>query len=1058
MKVLVRRLEAELRLLSRSTITAIALVWVLALGVADYYTSGSMSFVLFYMLAVVFAGWGAGKWPAWSISWAALVTMVTVHLVMHRAVATPFWIALWNYSTRFVVFSITGWLAAEIRSLTRCLEDRVEQQTSRLKREMEAHKATSRSLSESLERFEQVINNITEVFWLADLAKTQMVYISPGYEHIWGRKCQELYREPRSWLAAVHPDDRDTVSRRSFNEQAAGGYDAEYRIVRPDGAVRWIRDRAFPVRNGQGGVYRIAGIAEDITERKKTQETLQTQAAILENMAEGVVVTDEQGLIVQMNPAAERIWGYGRNEVFGQPASVFSALPEPEANAVLREVLEALKASETWRGTFKNQRKDGAIISCEAVINRVEIQGRVFMVAVEQDVTELREANDKLEQRVRERTAELQSANAILQAINQGTDDLICVKDTRGKIIMANPAMSRFLGKAESEIIGTDDLDSLPNPQQAARIRENDQRIMATGRSETVEEVIDQPGRRWHCLFTKSPYRDANGNVIGVIGIGVDITERKRMDQELREAHDKLEQRVQERTAELRAANTALSENEERYRSLVNNLNVGVYRNTLERGGRFIQANPALARIHGYESVKDFEKVSVTELYQDPRERETFLADLLRDGTVCNYGLRLKKNDGTPIYGAVNAAVHRGPDGKVDWIDGMLVDVTERKQAEALLQAQRDLGVSLSLTSNLPTALKHLLNVTMQIGAVDSGGVYLLNGVTRGMDAVVHRGFSAAFVEAVSHWAADSPQMRLMQRGKPFFGIYGGLAIPTDKARLSEGLQSVALIPLSQDGRTIGALALSSHATQEIPRQTQLVLETLATQAAGAIARIRAEAEQHRLERQLLEITDREQARIGQDIHDGLCQHLVTLAFDANSLARELSSQRRAEAPTACRMADLADQAITETRQLARGLFPVRLESEGLPSALEELARTTRERFKIHCRFRSQGTATVPSSTIATHLYRIAQEAVANAVKHSQARRIFIGLTTQDDQLRLKVEDDGRGLHPKKPKDTDGMGLHIMDYRARSFGGTLRVAARPRGGTQVFCCVPRPLR
>ena len=100
--------------------------------------------------------------------------------------------------------------------------------------------------------------------------------------------------------------------------------------------MRWIRDRAFPVRNAQGEVYRIAGLAEDITERKQTREALQTQAAILENMAEGVVVTDEQGLIVQMNPAAERIWGYQRNEVLGQPASVFSALPEPEATAVMQ--------------------------------------------------------------------------------------------------------------------------------------------------------------------------------------------------------------------------------------------------------------------------------------------------------------------------------------------------------------------------------------------------------------------------------------------------------------------------------------------------------------------------------------------------------------------------------------------------------------------------------------------------------------------------------------------------------------------------------------------------
>ena len=151
--------------------------------------------------------------------------------------------------------------------------------------------------------------------------------------------------------------------------------------------------------------------------------------------------------------------------------------------------------------------------------------------------------------------------------------------------------------------------------------------------------------------------------------------------------------------------------------------------------------------------------------------------------------------------------------------------------------------------------------------------------------------------------------------------------------------------------------------TVEIPRQTQIVIEALAAQAAGAIARIHAESERHRLERQLLEISDREHAHIGQDIHDGLCQHLVSLAFDANSLQGTLAAARRPEARTARRIADYLDQAITEARQLSRGLFPVRLAREGLPPALEELAEATRDRFNIRCRFASEGPAAVENSS-----------------------------------------------------------------------------------------------
>jgi len=153
------------------------------------------------------------------------------------------------------------------------------------------------------------------VFWLTNVPKNEMAYISPAYERVWGRKCEDLYRDPHSWLAAVHPEDREAVVRRALTDQAAGTYDVEYRILQPDGAVRWIRDRAFPVRNQKGEVYRIAGIADDITERKRTREMLQTQAAILENMAEGVAVADEQGVVLQINPAGERLWGYASNEV-----------------------------------------------------------------------------------------------------------------------------------------------------------------------------------------------------------------------------------------------------------------------------------------------------------------------------------------------------------------------------------------------------------------------------------------------------------------------------------------------------------------------------------------------------------------------------------------------------------------------------------------------------------------------------------------------------------------------------------------------------------------------
>ena len=115
-----------------------------------------------------------------------------------------------------------------------------------------ARKRAERALKESDERFRQLADTIEEVFWLNEVETGRIVYVSPAYEHIWGRSCEALYANSRDWIDAIHPDDRERVYQAFRTKQATGGYDEEYRIVRPDGAVRWIRDRGFPVRDRVG--------------------------------------------------------------------------------------------------------------------------------------------------------------------------------------------------------------------------------------------------------------------------------------------------------------------------------------------------------------------------------------------------------------------------------------------------------------------------------------------------------------------------------------------------------------------------------------------------------------------------------------------------------------------------------------------------------------------------------------------------------------------------------------------------------------------------------------
>ncbi len=135
-------------------------------------------------------------------------------------------------------------------------------------------KRAEEALRVSEERFRELAETIQEVFWVTNAAKNQMLYINPAYEKIWGRTCQSLYDEPASWLDAIHPDDRPRVLRSARTKQTSGAYDEEYRILRPDGQERWIRDRAFPVQSASGEVQRIVGVARDITERRRLEEQL----------------------------------------------------------------------------------------------------------------------------------------------------------------------------------------------------------------------------------------------------------------------------------------------------------------------------------------------------------------------------------------------------------------------------------------------------------------------------------------------------------------------------------------------------------------------------------------------------------------------------------------------------------------------------------------------------------------------------------------------------------------------------------------------------------------
>jgi signal transduction histidine kinase len=204
------------------------------------------------------------------------------------------------------------------------------------------------------------------------------------------------------------------------------------------------------------------------------------------------------------------------------------------------------------------------------------------------------------------------------------------------------------------------------------------------------------------------------------------------------------------------------------------------------------------------------------------------------------------------------------------------------------------------------------------------------------------------------------------------------------------------------------------------------------------------------MERQVAEISDREQRRIGQDLHDTLCQQLVSICFATELLREKLARYKLPEAGQAGHIADMVNDGISQARHLARGLYPVRLEVEGLASALEELAETAQARDSVACQFLCEEQILINDTVAGNNLYRIAQEAINNALKHGHCKNISIGLGAVDEEVILTVKDDGIGF-PDGREFGSGMGLHIMNYRAKMIGASLDIRRGAGGGTIVIC-------
>ncbi len=274
-------------------------------------------------------------------------------------------------------------------------------------------------LRESEQRFRQLAENIEEVFWITSADGHALVYVSPSYETIWGRSRESLYQNPMEWLAAIHAEDVAHVGE-VYETVASGGFDVQYRIIRPGKSQRWIHDRGFPVRNKAGEVYRIAGIAQDITQQKITEQALiearddlerrvtqRTQSlselnhlleATFASLSDAVFVVDTKSLkIISANQAASKIFGYRNAEILGQNIERLH-VSHDHYERFRHRMSSSVDATGVFNSEYQLKRKNGDVFATENTVTEIKDEAgqRTALVSVVRDIAERKQAEQTI--------------------------------------------------------------------------------------------------------------------------------------------------------------------------------------------------------------------------------------------------------------------------------------------------------------------------------------------------------------------------------------------------------------------------------------------------------------------------------------------------------------------------------------------------------------------------------------------------------------------------------------------------------------------------------------